>query len=143
MVFLCNGAFMLYGVILAGVPIMAMAETRLGTALTLAVYWGTQVVVWVLIALIFRFLMLKGIGPGPEVYPATDVGLSVGLFGVIGVLVVALNRSPEAAQQWQTMALEAGVPLYLVLKWLLLPEWLADSGHWIALALGVLMGLLL
>ena len=143
MVFLCNDAFMLYGVILAGVPIMAMAESRLGVGVTVAVYWGVQVVVWLLIAVIFRFLMVRGIGPGPEVYPMTDIGLSVGLFGVVGVLLIALNRSPETVRAWQTIALEAGVPLYLVLKWVLMPEWLADTGHWIALSLGFLIGLLL
>jgi hypothetical protein len=47
------------------------------------------------------------------------------------------------ARHWQTIALEAGVPLYLVLKWVFMPEWLADTGHWIALALGLLAGLLL
>ncbi len=143
MVFLCNDAFMLYGVILAGVPIMAMAESRLGTITTVAVYWGIQIVVWLLMAAIFRFLMLHDIDPGPKVYPMTDIGLSVGLFGVIGTLVVILNRAPETARHWQTIALEAGVPLYLILKWILMPEWLADSGHWIALFTGVLVGLLL
>ncbi len=143
MVFLCNDTFMLYGVILAGVPIMAMAESRLGIGVTVAVYWAIQVVVWLLIAIIFRFLMVRGIGLGPEVYPMTDIGLSVGLFGVVGVLLVALNRSPETARAWQTIALEAGVPLYLILKWVLMPEWLADTGHWIALTMGLLLGFLL
>ncbi len=142
MVFFCNDAFMLYGVILAGVPILAMAESRLGTFTTMAVYWIVQLVIWLLVAVIFRFLMVRGIAPGPEVYPLTDIGLSVGLFGVIGVLVVALNRSPEAARHWQTIALEAGVPLYLVLKWILMPEWLADTGHWLALIIGLVIGLL-
>ncbi len=143
MVFLCNDAFMLYGVILAGIPIMAMAESRLGVGTTVAVYWAVQVVVWLMIALVFRFLMVRGIDPGPEVYPMTDIGLSVGLFGVVGVLLVALNRSPETARAWQTIALEAGVPLYLILKWVLMPEWLADTGHWIALTMGLLLGILL
>ncbi len=143
MVFLCNDAFMLYGVLLAGVPIMAMAESRLGTLTTIAVYWTIQVIVWLLIAVAFRFLMLRGLGPGVKIYPTTDIGLSVGLFGVIGVLLIALNRSPEAARQWQTIALEAGVPIYLILKWMLIPEWLADTGHWTALALGLIAGLLL
>jgi len=143
MVFLCNDAFMLYGVILAGIPIVALAESRLGTLATLAIYWGTQVIVWLLIAVIFRFLMARGIAPGPEVYPTTDIGLSVGLFGVIGTLVLALSRSPEAARQWQTIALEAGVPLYLILKLVFTPEWLADMGHWVALALGIVIGIAL
>jgi hypothetical protein len=142
MVFLCNDAFMLYGVIIAGVPIMAMAESRLGTMVTLGVYWGVQVAVWLTIAMIFRILMIHGIWPGAEVYPTTDIGLSVGLFRVIGVLLVTLNRSPDTARQWQTIALESVVPLYLILKWVLMPEWLADTGHWLALLLGVLVGLL-
>ncbi|MCD6290384.1 MAG: rhomboid family intramembrane serine protease [Anaerolineae bacterium] len=142
MVFFCNDAFMLYGVILAGVPILALAESTLGTWVTMIAYWATQVIVWLVIAVIFHRLMVRGVAPGPDVYPMTDIGLSVGLFGVIGVLVVALNRSPGMAQHWQTIALEAGVPLYLVLKWILMPEWLADTGHWMALLLGIAAGLL-
>jgi len=141
-VFFSHDAFMLYSVTLVGVPSMAMVESKLGTFNTVAVYWSVQIIVWLLMAVAFRSLMRAGIGPGPTVYPMTDVGLSVGLFGVFGVFLWRVWHHPQLIAPWQLYGFTAGVFLYLIVKSLLAPEWLADTGHWSALVLGMIIGML-
>ena len=142
MVFLCSNASMLYGVIVAGVPALGLAESILGTRYLFIAYWATQIIVWLLMAVAFRSLMRAGIGPGPTVYPMTDVGLSVGLFGVFGVFLWRVWHHPQLIAPWQLYGFTAGVFLYLIVKSLLAPEWLADTGHWSALVLGMIIGML-
>ncbi|MGZ9810731.1 hypothetical protein ACXN5S_09725 [Pseudoroseicyclus sp. H15] len=112
--------------IFAGV-VLGMAEWRWGSWRTAALFFGIDLTSTLLLLSIV--LLIPGLN---HLVAVTDVGMSLGGFGLIGVLVASRRN----AVLWLVAILGL-----VTVKFYAAPEPLADGGHVIALMLGVFVGI--
>ncbi|MFT6677310.1 MAG: hypothetical protein ACJAVM_003524 [Sulfitobacter sp.] len=103
--------------------VVGYVEWTWGSAATAGMFFGIDIIgTLVLLGLL---TWLKPVLPMTQMY---DVGMSIGGFGLIGVII--------AGGRWKLLVLGV-IEAAIVVKYLIVPDLTADIGHGLALILGV------
>ena len=125
-IFLSHDLPMLLRQLAFAAGVIGLAEWRWGSWRTAGLFFGLDFVTSVI--LIAAVALIPGLGGWAA---TTDVGMSMGGFGLIGVLMSSRRRALVGL---------VAVLVLIAVKYALAPDPLADGGHVIALVIGFCLG---